>query len=69
VAHRIWPGLAGLGAFRIAVAGPFGLGMAALVLASSSTLREDDIIATPILLTVSATTVMLASYFAIRSRA
>jgi hypothetical protein len=43
--------------------------MAALVLASSSALREDDIIATPILLTVSATTVMLASYFAIRSRA
>jgi TM2 domain-containing membrane protein YozV len=62
LAHRIWPGLVGQGVVRMAIAGLVGPVLAALVLASSSVLQEDDILATPILLVVSTLAIVLATY-------
>ena len=62
LAHRIWPGLVGQGVVPMAIAGLVGPVLAALVLASSSVLQEDDILATPILLVVSTLAIVLATY-------
>jgi hypothetical protein len=66
LAHRIWPGLVVQGIVRMAIAGLVGPVLAALVLASSSVLQEDDILATPILLAVSTLAIVLATYGTLR---
>ena len=66
LAHRIWPGLVGQGVVRMAIAGLVGPVLAALVLASSSVLQEDDILATPILVVVSTLAIVLATYGTLR---
>ncbi len=68
LAPRIWPSLSGYGAVRIAGGGPIGLALAALALASSSPLRTDDILATPILLAISSLGITLATYGTLRQK-
>ena len=66
VANRIWPSLVGQDVVRVAVAGLVGPVLAALVLASSIALQEDDILATPILLVVSGLAIVFATYGTLR---
>jgi hypothetical protein len=67
VADRVWPSLAGQGWLRVGGAGPVGPGLAALLLALSAALRQDEIVAFPVLVFASAFAITWATYATLRN--
>jgi hypothetical protein len=62
IAGRVWPSLTGRKAIRLAALGATGPATGALCLFSSSTLRQDEILAFPVLVVACLGAIVMASY-------